>query len=356
MTSANRSKARISVAEPMPHIKEPTVSDHRVLVTGGSGFIGSYVTRALWQQGFDVGVVDVAEPGPEARFVLGEALSETRLFITGVDDAEGVLEVARDFAPRTFVHLASVVDPTALRTDPHLATRVNLGGTINILDAARIIEADRVVLFSSIAVLAPVQYEPVDGSHPLILSAEGPGGGFYGASKVASEAFCFAYGEGFGLDFRIVRPSAVYGFGMQWPLHMKPIVEGAVRGERVVLTTGGAYGRDYTHAEDLATLAVCLVEARDPLDRVFFGATGRPLVTPIEIADVVRTLIPDANIDVGSELSPSEKHDVRYRGVLSIENAEAQLGWCPRYRNIRDGIEDYVERYREYLTTLHEAR
>ena len=63
------------------------------------------------------------------------------------------------------------------------------------------------------------------------------------ASKIASEAFCFAYNQAFGTDFRTVRPSAVYGFGMQWPIFVKPMVEGAVRGETVTFESGGPFPR-----------------------------------------------------------------------------------------------------------------
>ncbi|GMQ94666.1 MAG: NAD-dependent epimerase/dehydratase family protein [Acidimicrobiia bacterium] len=323
----------------------------RVMVTGGSGFIGSYVTRALWQEGYEVGVIDIAEPGQEARFMLGDALDDTRFFTTGVDDAAGVLGAARTFAPRSFVHLAAVVDPGALKTDPRLAARVNLGGTINVLEAARQIDAERVVFLSSIAVLPTIQYEPIDGSHPMILATEGPGGGFYGSAKVASEAFCFAYEQGFGLDIRIIRPSAVYGFGMQLPIYVKPMVEGAVRGDDVAFETGGSFPRDYTHAEDVASLAVSVLDAPVAADRVFYGATGRPLVTASEIAEVVRTLIPEASITIGSGLTPNDLANLKYRGVLSIENARTQLGWEPQFSNIHDGIEDYAKRYRQFLNS-----
>lgn len=325
------------------------MSAGRVIVTGGSGFIGSYITRTLWEHGFEVGVIDIVEPSTAARFVLGDALEATRFFIGPIDDARGVLEAARKFLPRSFIHVAAVVDPEALMTDPMLALRVNLGGTINVLEAARQVDSEGVVLLSSIGVLPAIQYEPVDGAHPVILPTEGPSGGFYGASKVASESFCFAYQQSYGLDIRIVRPSAVYGFGMQWPLYLKPIVENAVRGEKVVLDDGGSFPRDYTHAQDVASLAVRLVDAPESADRVFYAGTGRPLVTPIDIATAVRTLIPEAEIAIEPTLTDLDETYLKYRGVLSVENARTQLGWEPEFGDIRAGIREYVGRYRAYV-------
>ena len=71
---------------------------------------------------------------------------------------------------------------------------------------------------SSIAVLPGIRYQPIDADHPIVTAKEGPGGGFYGAAKAASEVFGLTYADSFGFDFRVVRPSAVYGFGMQWPI------------------------------------------------------------------------------------------------------------------------------------------
>lgn len=268
-----------------------------------------------------------------------------------VTDTVGVDALIADANPDVVVHLAAVVNPVALARDPRLAMTVNLGGTVNVLEATRKLEAARLIYVSSIGVLPSVVYEPIDAHHPVITATEGPGAGFYGASKLASEAFCFAYESGFGLDFRIIRPSAVYGFGMQWPLYIKPLVEGAVRGEPVRLPTGGTFPRDYTHAEDVASLIVAAAFGPSDGDRVFYAATGERLVTPAEIARIVREIIPGADIEIGNELSQDDQIELRYRGLLSIENATDQLNWAPKYGLIRDGIAQYIDVYRQFLKT-----
>ena len=74
-------------------------------------------------------------------------------------------------------------------------------------------------------------YRPIDGNHPVLLADAGPGTDFYGSTKVAAEALCFAYHQALGLDFRTIRPSAVYGLGMnQYVGPIKAMVENAVRG------------------------------------------------------------------------------------------------------------------------------
>jgi UDP-glucose 4-epimerase len=137
---------------------------------------------------------------------------------------------------------------------------------------------------------------------------------------------------------------------MQWPIFVKPMVEGAVRGETVTFESGGPFPRDYTHAEDLASLAVAALNAPDDADRVFYGATGEPLVTAGEVARIVMELVPGSTIDIPDTLSEADQMELPYRGRLSIEANREQLGWEPRFRNIRDGLADYVERYRAFVS------
>jgi nucleoside-diphosphate-sugar epimerase len=207
------------------------------------------------------------------------------------------------------------------------------------------------VYFSSIAVLPGIQYEPVDVAHPVFLGTEGPGGGFYAAAKVASEAFCWAYHQAFGLDFIVLRPSAVYGFGMRYPIYIKPMVENSVRGLPTRFERGREFPRDYTHAADVAQAAIKAVDipADQVRDRIFYAATGRPLVTAGQVAEVVKKLIPGADIEIGSGLSKADLIEIRYRGVLSIDNAREQLGYEPEFADIEQGVANYIELYRGYL-------
>jgi UDP-glucose 4-epimerase len=136
---------------------------------------------------------------------------------------------------------------------------------------------------------------------------------------------------------------------MQWPIFVKPMVEGAVQGEKVTFESGGPFPRDYTHASDLATLALACLEGPDDADRIFYGATGEPLVTAGEVARIVMELVPGAVIEIPDVLTEADQMELPYRGRLSIENARSQLGWEPRFKHIRDGLADYVERYQAFL-------
>jgi UDP-glucose 4-epimerase len=130
---------------------------------------------------------------------------------------------------------------------------------------------------------------------------------------------------------------------------MKQFVEPAVRGEPVRLASGGPLPRDYTHVRDIASLTAAVLNAPGDADRVFYAATGQPLVTAAQAAKLVTELVPGADIEIGDVLSADDQVELGFRGVLSIDNARRQLGWEPRYGSLRDGVAEYVATYRAFL-------
>jgi nucleoside-diphosphate-sugar epimerase len=324
----------------------------KVLITGGSGFIGSHVSRSLVEHGYEVINFDVKPPQAEAAWWLRPVIDKIKFIQGGVDELSDVVSAVKTHKPDAIVHTAAVVDLAIIEGRHTLAVRINLIGTLNTLEAARIFNVKRFVYFSSIAVLPGLKYEPIDVDHPVLLATDGPGERFYGAGKVACEAFCWAYRGEFGLDFIILRPSAVYGLGQGFPIFIKPMIENTVNGLPTRFKTGKEFPRDYTHIDDVAQMTVKAVQLPSDKvqDRVFYIATGQPLVTAGQVADIVKELIPDADIEIGSGLSEQDLIEMRYRGVLSIENARKQLGFKPQYAQVRDGVANYIENYRRYIS------
>jgi nucleoside-diphosphate-sugar epimerase len=326
------------------------VAERTTLLTGGAGFIGGHLVRALLDTGRRVVVLDVRGFTPEARFVVGEGADEIPFELASIGDQARVLDVFRTHQPDEVVHAGMILDPAYLATNRSTAFQVNVGGVINLAEAMIAFGVPRLVNFSSIGVLPRVVARPIDGNHPVVLAVAGPGTYFYGSTKAAAEVMLFAYHQALGLDFRTIRPSAVYGLGMNvFVGPIKAMVENTARGEPAHFQFGGAHPRAYTHVQDIADLVLAMLEARDDADRIFYGSAGGPMVTTTEVARVVRELVPSADVEIGEELSEAEKPVVALRGELSIENARTQLGWEPRYASIRDGIAQYLEHYRAYL-------
>jgi UDP-glucose 4-epimerase len=319
-----------------------------VLVTGGSGFIGSYVVKQLCERGDNVVIFDVRAPRDEQKWMLAPYADRFEVELGGIEDWSCFLNAVKKYPITRVVHTAAIVSLITER--PLLAIDVNFMGTIHVLEAARIFNYQRVVYYSSIGALPAVQYQPIDANHPMFLANEGTTT-FYGAAKVAGEAFCWAYHTSFGIDFITIRPSAVYGFGQFFPNYIKPMVENAVRGLPTHFPYGAEHPRDYTHADDLAqlTLRALDVPKEQVKDRLFYGATGEPLTTAGQVATMVKELIPGAECEIGSGLGPEDLLVIRMRGQLSIDNARQQLGYEPRFKDLREGMKDYIQNYRLYL-------
>ena len=321
-----------------------------VLLTGAAGFAGAYLTRALLDRGYRVVGFDLlAERRAESAFVVGEQAAEVPIERGSIEDWAHVLELFQRHRPTAVVHAGGNMDAGFLDRHPTVALQTNVGGAVNLLEAARLVGGvRRFVLLSTIAVIGRVLYEPIDADHPTVTARDGPLGA-YSAAKAAAEAFALAYQQAFGLDVRIVRPSALYGFGMSWyaPNYIKNVVEPAFAGEPVRLATGGQVPRDYTHAADLASLVGALLDGPDDADRVFYAATGRPLRTAADVGAIVRELVPGATVEIGDAWTEVDRAELAIRGRYAIDNARA-LGWEPRFAELRDGIADYLERLRAF--------
>lgn len=314
----------------------------RILITGATGFIGAYTVRAVQDRGHEVVAVSRYDYRPEALRVIGGHPPE--LVRVDADDSSALDSLIRDRRPEVVVHLDAYVNPVALREDPLRAVELNVQPTLALLDLCRRHGVRRFVLASTVAVLPSVRYEPIDAAHPIVTPTEGPAGGFYGVSKAVSEVLALGYADAFPLDVRIVRPSAVYGFGMQWPIGVKPVVEGICEGREVEIATAGPK-RDFTPVQDVAAVFAATVDCADDSDRVFFAGTGRPLTTPGEYADIVRATFPHARVRTVDVDSDPQGVESRYRGVVDMRPVHEQLGVEPAFATLSDGLAQYAEDY-----------
>lgn len=325
-----------------------------VLVTGGSGFIGSHLCRMLIEKGDKVINFDLYPRGGPLAWLM-QPIEKEIVFEKGdVANLTQLIAVMRKHQPNQIAHLAASIDMESLESYPMQVHDKMVGGTVNVLEAMRLLGGvERLVNFSSIGVLPTRQYEPIDCNHPTLMAAEGPASGIYGAGKVAGEAFCWAYADLFNLNIVQLRPSAAYGFFTTNSIFMNDMLEGALRGERVRLPHGRYLPRDYTHVHDIAGIALAAlnVSASQLQHRVFYAASGmNPLVNGGQVADIVREMMPGADIEIGETITPMiERYDLKMRGAHDVRPVEEQLGYRIQYRDIRTGMKEYADRYCEFL-------
>lgn len=317
-----------------------------IMITGGSGFLGSYVARMLAERGDRVIVFDAAGPAPELA-ILTAPFEQQIVRVRGqILDLSSLLRSLQQHRVERIFHAAALYDPPYSLEEPALTFQVNVNGTINVLEAARFLGLQRVVQSSSIAVYAPRQYEPIDELHPIHLPSAGNPLGSYGASKAAAEIAGLTYYSSNGVDFIALRNSAIYGYGMRYPMYIKPMVENSVRKLPTRFTTGGNMRRDYTHVKDIAQAAIKALDVpASTLTQRIFNIGSGTMHSATQVAETVRNILPEADIEIGAGLSELEQSDMRARGMLDLTAARQQLKYEPRY-SLEAGIRDYSEMYR----------
>jgi UDP-glucose 4-epimerase len=320
------------------------------MITGGAGFLGTYVTRMLAERGDRVVIFDAAGTAPELA-VLTAPFEQNIVRVRGqILDLSSVLRCVQQYNVERIFHAAALYDPPYSLEDPAITFQVNVNGTINVLEAARFLGVKRVVHSSSIAVYAPRQYEPINEMHPILLPSAGNPLGPYGASKAAAEIVGLTYYSTNGVDFVALRNSAIYGYGMRYPMYIKPMIENSLRKQPTRFASGGDMRRDYTHVRDIAqaVLKALDVPASALTQRVFNIGSGN-MHSATQVAEIVRSLLPEADIEIAAGLSELEQSDMRARGTLDLTAARQQLKYEPGY-SLEAGIRDYIEMFRGRYT------
>lgn len=301
----------------------------RVVVTGGSGFIGANLVRLLLDRGYEVTVFDDLSEGRKEYL---EGLPIT--FIRG-----DVLD--RDLVGRTVascdgvVHLAAQTGvPTSLE-DPRLDCRVNVEGTLNLLEACRHApeKPPRVVFASSNAPLGRQTPPAQEDKAPLPVSP-------YGASKLAGEAYCLAYHGSWDVRTTVLRFGNVYG---PFSGHKRSVVAAFLQDvvERGAITVDGegAQTRDFIYVGDLCRAILAALES-DVSGEVFQVATGVE-TSILELADMVEELI-DEDFDISH--GPPRRGDVD-KNYSEVSKIESMLGWKPE-TTLRRGLRNTWEWFR----------
>lgn len=314
-----------------------------VLITGGSGFLGTYVTRLLAERGMRVIIFDAAAPIPELAALTAPHEANIVRVRGQILDLASIVRCVQHYKVERIFHAAALYDPPYSLEEPAITFQVNVTGTINVLEAARLASVQRVVQSSSIAVYAPRQYEPIDERHPIHTPTAGNPLGPYGASKAAAEVVGMTYYSTNAIDFIALRNSAIYGYCMRYPMYIKPMIENSVKGLPTRFATGGDMQRDYTHVKDIAQAVIkALYVPNSALTQRIFNIGSGAMHSASQVAETVCKLLPGADIEIGAGLSELEQSDMKARGMLDLTAARQQLKYEPQF-SLAAGIRDYIE-------------
>lgn len=289
----------------------------RVLVTGGAGFVGGAVTRRLEQLGARVTVLDDLFTGriealpPGARLVEG----------TVTDDKV----VSRLVAESDYVFHMAARNIIASTKNPRDDFATNIGGTLNVLMAAREHGPVRVVYTSSTSVYGNPRSIPINEDDQLVLLSP------YAVSKLGGENYCSAFYESYGVSVSAVRYSNVYGIGQRSDNPYCGVIgkffASAIAGDPLMIHGDGGQTRDFTFVEDAVEATILAAIHPRAEGEVFNVGTGRE----ISVNDLAVAVGQAAKKDVRIEHVDRRDIDNIRRRVVNIEKIRRMLHWTPRH-------------------------
>lgn len=312
-----------------------TLTGKRIVVTGGAGFVGSNLVRQLLKDGARVVVLDdfytgamdnIPTDNPQLEVVRGSVTDFD--LVRDVVKGAGIIfhEAARNIIVST--------------RNPREDYEVNIGGTLNVLLAARELGVPRTVYASSASVYGNPRYLPINEDDATNMLSP------YAVSKFAGENYCKAFYESYGLSVSAVRYSNVYG-PAQRPDNpycgvIAKFFEAAMVGESPRIHGDGEQTRDFTYIDDVVEATILAGVSSKAEGQVYNVGTGRETT----INQLARTILQIAGAQV--ELTHVDRRDIDNirRRVVNIEKIRRELRWVPSIT-----IEEGLRRTHQWLNT-----
>jgi UDP-glucose 4-epimerase len=295
----------------------------KVIVTGGSGFIGSHVVDALKDAGHEVTVLDH-----------GVLPHRQDVGFENVDlmDMSSVLSATAGAAH--IFHLAAVSNVNYAYRHPVYTTALNVVGTANVLEAARIHRGIRVYLASTVWVYNGCpDGRFVDEAAPFFMNGAGH---IYTSTKMAGEMICHNYSQLYQVPFTVLRLGIPYGPRMREELLIPIFIKKALNGEPLTIAGKGSQYRNFIYVRDLAEAHVLAM--KDVAINQTYNIEGKRKITVKEVAEGIRKNLGDR---VKIEFVPERPGDFGGREV-SASKAKRELGWEPTVE-FEDGLRRTVE-------------
>lgn len=315
------------------------------VVTGGLGFIGSFIARDLIRNGHVDKVVLVDDFGGFVSPIMHTLIDQRRSRLQGIEDRV-IVERAQvqhypimhhilaRYKPAYIFHLAALPLATIQNSTSDEAMDGSVLSTAHMLESCHLLKEEigyvpeRFVYASSSMIYGDFQYTPADEIHPQIPR------NIYGTMKLAGEVATLGLARTFGIKAAVIRPSAVYGPTDMNRRVTQIFIENAIAGKKLIIQ-GEDEALDFTYVEDIARGFVLAAIREEAVGEVFNITTGRAY-TLLEYAQLLKEYFPTLTY----EIVPRD-HSRPKRGTLSIAKAKEKLGFEPSH-TLRDGVAKYV--------------
>ena len=326
----------------MEHTLNNYWQNKNVFVTGCTGLLGSWLTKALVDRGANVvGLVrDNVSRANFFRLKLNKYINAVR----GEVENYFLLErIINEYEIDTVFHLAAQTIVTIANRNPISTFKTNIEGTWNLLEACRrsltikrIIVASSDKAYGEHEILPYTESAPLKGSHP------------YDVSKSCADLIAFTYYHTYKLPVCVTRCGNFYGGG---DLNFNRIVPGTIRSvffnERPVIRSDGKFIRDYVYILDAVEAYLFLAEKMDELSihGKAFNFSNEIQLTVLELTNLILKLM--GREDLRPIILNETKGEIKHQ-YLSAEKARKVLGWKPKY-SIEEGLKETIQWYREFF-------
>jgi UDP-glucose 4-epimerase len=315
----------VPVGPPIPvvddHPAEPQWSAHRILITGGAGFVGSNLARRCLRGGARVTVLDDLSTGSLGNL---PPPSDRLQFVRGsVTDFELVRDVVRE---QTIVIHAAARNIIVSTRSPREDYEVNIGGTLNVLLAVRGSQVQRTVYTSSASVYGNPRYLPINEDDQTNLLSP------YSVSKFSGESYCKVFYESYGLSTSVVRYSNVYGTAQRPDNPYCGVIAkffaNAMARQPVCIHGDGEQTRDFTYVDDVVDATLLAAFSAKAEGQIYNVGTGRE--TRInQLAGIILDITGASAAGIEPTYVDRRDIDNIRRRVLNIEKIRRELRWVP---------------------------
>ena len=314
----------------------------QVLVTGADGFIGSHLTEELVRQGYEVkafvfynsfntwGWLDTLDR---------EIMDHVEVFTGDVRDPHGVKKAMENCT--AVFHLAALIGIPFSYHSPDAYVDTNIKGTLNVLQAARELGTDRVLVTSTSEVYGTAQYVPIDEKHPF--QGQSP----YSATKIGADRLAESFYRSFDLPVSIVRPFNTYGPRQSARAVIPTIVTQLLGGKREIRLGSLSPTRDFNYVKDTANGFIAIYESDRTIGEEINIATGQEISIGELAAELIRQLEPEAVLTCDEDRLRPQKSEVN-RLLGANEKLKNLTAWKQKY-SFPEGIRETIEWYRNNL-------
>lgn len=315
----------------------------KVLVTGADGFIGSHLTEHLLEKGYEVKAFTYYNSFNTWGWLdtlPKEKLEQIEIFQGDIRDPNGVREAMKGVDG--VFHLAALIAIPFSYHSPDSYVDTNIKGTLNVLQAARDLSLERVLITSTSEVYGTAQYVPIDEKHPY--QGQSP----YSATKIGADRLAESFYRSFNLPVTIVRPFNTFGPRQSARAVIPTIISQLLAGREEIKLGSLTPTRDFNYVKDTANGFYEIAKSQQTIGQEINIATQREISIGDLAAELIRQINPKAVIVCEKQRTRPEKSEVN-RLLGSNEKIRRLTAWEPKY-TFEEGLAETIAWIRDNMS------